>query len=283
MAVLLDGLAGPRAVALDQMGGLYVADTGNNRIMRLDLEGGQKTSQGLDSIPLDRPYGIAVASTGTVFVADTARNRLLRSGPDGLLHLLTGSQSGFRDGPLSQALFRRPMGLAVDRDGNLFIADTDNNRIRKVVENEVSTVAGDGKAGWTDGPLTAARFNRPGALAFDSRGDLYVADTSNNVVRKIDLGLEEVSTPIGTQSLIPMDRPSGIAIDREGNLFISDTFHSRILAFDMAGGRLSIRNFELRVGEPPLGRPFGLAIDSQGRLYVADPDNNCIRFADAAH
>ncbi len=288
LIVLISGLAGPRALALDARGSLYVADTGNNQIRRRAPAGAMEnlgTSAGTPSFPLDRPYGIAVTSEGKVFVANTDRNCIEEIGADGSLRLTAGSEyPDFKDGAANLARFRRPMGLALDQDGNLFVADTDNNRIRRIdaVTREVSTIAGDGQPGMKDGNLVEARFNRPSGLAFDSRGNLFVADSMNDCVRKLDLVMGEVTTPIDgrSQDRFPLNRPAGIAFDRKGDLFIADTFNSRILRFEMASGVLSSQIFEYSGGDPPLGRPFGLTIDSEGRLYIADPDQNCIRAVD---
>jgi len=133
------------------------------------------------------PFGIAVNDEGVIFIADAGdSNRIRTLTPDGSVTTVAGSVEGYADGPGTQAAFNTPSGLALDSEGNLFVADTGNNRIRKITPaGSVSTVAGDGTAGYVDGPATRARFDGPIGLAVDTGGNIYVADTYNDRVRKI--------------------------------------------------------------------------------------------------
>src|SRR5919106_3020184 len=133
------------------------------------------------------PFGVAVATDGTVYVADAGEsNRIRKIRPDGTVATFAGGNEGFSDGLTTSASFNTPSGLALDADGNLYVADTGNNRIRKITpEGQVSTVAGDGTAGYRVGPTSQSQFNGPIGIAVDARGNIYVADTYNDRVRMI--------------------------------------------------------------------------------------------------
>src|SRR6185503_13962694 len=133
------------------------------------------------------PFGVAVAADGTIYVADAGEsNRIRKISPDGNVTTLAGGSEGFGDGVGLSALFHTPSALALGPGGNLFVADTGNNRIRKITpEGQVTTVAGDGTAGYVDGPVAKAQFNGPIGLAVSEGGDIYVADTYNDVIRMI--------------------------------------------------------------------------------------------------
>src|SRR5215204_6295690 len=133
------------------------------------------------------PYGVAVAADGTIYVADAGEsNRIRKISPDGNVTTLAGGSEGFADGAGTSASFNTPSALALGPDGNLYVADTGNNRIRKITgDGKVSTVAGDGTAGYVDGPVATAQFNGPIGLTVSGDGDIYVADTYNDVIRMI--------------------------------------------------------------------------------------------------
>src|SRR6185436_16824862 len=133
------------------------------------------------------PFGVAVAADGTIYVADAGEsNRIRKVSPDGNVTTLAGASEGFADGAGASASFNTPSALAFGPDGNLYVADTGNNRIRKITpDGTVSTVAGDGTAGYVDGPAAAAQFNGPLGLAVTRDGDIHLADTYNDVLRMI--------------------------------------------------------------------------------------------------
>src|SRR5689334_17819744 len=134
---------------------------------------------------LSDPFGVAVAADGTIYVADAGEsNRIRKISPDGSVTTLAGGSEGFADGAGTSASFNTPSALALGPDGNLYVADSGNNRIRKITPGgTVSTVAGNGTAGYVDGPAATAEFNGPIGLAVSSSGDIYVADTYNDVIR----------------------------------------------------------------------------------------------------
>ncbi len=188
----------PLGITRDGAGNLYVADAGNN-VIRLITPGAvvstfagatdSLTSNGTPSPSIfDNPTGIAMDGTGNLVVANYLNNNILKVSSAGLVSLIAGSQQlqGSANGPDSAATFYLPNSVAVDAANNIYVADGVNNLIRKIsAGGTVSTFAGSGSAGSADSTGTAASFNGPGGLAFDASGNLYVADTNNNLIRKI--------------------------------------------------------------------------------------------------
>ncbi len=242
----------PRGIVVDKDGVLYVADTGNNRIRRID------------------PAGAVATLAGS-------------GGTD------VGS-GGFADGPGGQARFNLPTGLALAPDGSLYIADQRNNRIRKIDRNGVvSSVAGSSERGRADGKGAAARFDSPSSVATDRQGNVYVADTFNGLVRKITpdgdvstyAGGGNPGTLEGPALNVGFTFPNGIAVDSAGNVYVADQTHSiRRIAPDgtvviVAGGSEGFANGSGR--EARFEFPSGLALRGDDGLYVADTSNNRVR------
>ena len=222
------------------------------------------------------PFAVAVGIDGTVYVADAGEsNRIRKIAPDGTVTTLAGGSEGFADGAGAAASFNTPSGLALANDGNLFVADTGNNRIRKVTPaGEVSTVAGDGTAGYVDGPAAQARFNGPMGLAVDPRGNIYVADTYNDRVRMIAAD-GQVSTVAGggtpgyadgDRATALFDTPCGIAVTTDGAIIVADTGNDRLRRIT-ADGNVST----LPVNEE-LSNPVGLAVSHDNFIYVSELD-----------
>lgn len=207
-------------------------------------------------------FGIAVAEDGTVYVADAGeRNQIRKITPDGVSTLAGGSE-GFADGTGTQASFNTPSGLAIDSDGNLYVADTGNNRIRKVTpQGVVSTIAGDGTAGYVDAAAAQARFNGPIGVAVDKQGNVYVADTYNDRVRRISADGQVTTLASGAV----FDTPCGVAVAKDGSVFVADTGNSQLRKITTDGDVTT-----LTINDTDLSRPVGLAITHDNFLYVTE-------------
>src|SRR5215207_3665427 len=177
------------------------------------------------------PFGVAVASDGTIYVADGGEsNRIRKISPDGNVTTFAGGSEGFADGAGATASFNTPSGLAFGPDDDLFVADTGNNRIRKITpEGYVSTIAGDGNAGYVDGPGSQAQFNGPIGIAVAASGNIYVADSYNDRIRMITTD-GQVSTVAGKgtpgyadgdRDAALFDTPSGIVVANDNSLIVA--------------------------------------------------------------
>jgi streptogramin lyase len=167
----------PRGLAVDSLGNIYVADFGANKVKQISPSGSVTTVPNLWAI-LKNPSDVAVDQAGNIYVIDSGNSRLRRITPDGTVNTIAGSgEPGFADGLGIEAQFRRPMGMTIDAAGNIYIADTDNYRIRMVTPaGEVVTIAGQGVPGLAEGLGTNAKFTYPKGIAIGPAGDIYVTD-----------------------------------------------------------------------------------------------------------
>jgi hypothetical protein len=265
-------LSSPRAVAVDSSSNLYVADTGNNVVRKISPTGAMSTLTGIYS----RPQGVALDSAGNILVADTGNHRIMRVDASGsTVTTLAGSGTiGSADGPGTAASFNAPQGLTVDAAGNVYVADTGNNKIRKISPTGlVSTLAGTGVAGAANGAGILATFSSPGALALDASGNLYVADTGNNQIRKITptsfvmamAGSGSRGTPNGVASVARFYAPSGIILSSTGVVMVADGGNQLIRAISQlpvysVGGSITGLNatgLVLAGVGPPVAVPAG--------------------------
>ena len=260
-------LDNPTGLATDGQGDLYIADTEDNVVREITADGvihliagdgteGDRANGGpATRAQLDDPQGVAVNSKGDVFIADTYNDVVREVTPQGFISTYAGDmQPGYRgdNGPAVRAQLSSPTGLAVDALGNLYIADSGNNVIRRVsTSGVITTVAGDvaadqasgGLGGFSGdgGPATSAQLHSPEGVALDQAGDLFIADTFNNAVREV--------TPGGTISTIVN---TAAAKGNSGN-----------------GGP---------AGSAKLNTPVAVAVDpSTADLYIADTSNNHVR------
>ncbi|HEY0724162.1 MAG TPA: NHL repeat-containing protein, partial [Pyrinomonadaceae bacterium] len=227
---------------------------------------------------LSDPFGVAIGKDGTIYFADAGEsNRIRKISPDGNVTTLAGGREGFADGVGPAASFNTPSALAFGPGGNLFIADTGNNRIRKITpDGHVSTVAGDGTAGYVDGPVDKAQFNGPIGLAVSEGGDIYVADTYNDVIRMITTegqvttiaGAGTTGYADGEQKAALFDTPSGIAIVKN-TLIVADTGNDLLRRVSAEGNVTT-----MPVSGQDLSSPIGLAVSHDDYLYVTELDRS---------
>ena len=220
---------------------------------------------------LANPVGTATTQQADLIVANSLTFATLAG---------TAGASGTADGTGGAARFNHPADLAVDRAGNLFVADTNNHTIRKIASGGVvTTLAGvAGSSGTADGTAGAARFNHPTGIATDAAGNLYVADTGGNTVRKI--------TPDASVSTLAhgFSSPSDVTVDSAGNVIVADTGSHTIRRVDSAGTVTTVAGLAGNAGSADgtgsaarFSAPEGVAVDSAGNIYVADTGNHTIR------
>jgi uncharacterized protein (TIGR03437 family) len=292
-------------VATDANGRVYIADPQNNLVIRFTPGDGMTVIAGNNiqdfsgdggsavNASLNGPTGVALDSAGNLYIAD-AGNKRIRKVSAGTITTVAGGGVAFADGgsPTSTSL-NNPQGVAVDSAGNLYIADTGNNRIRKVSGGMIATVAGGGVVLGDQGPAISASLNGPQGVAVDSSGNIYIADTSNNRIRKVSGGtittVAGTGTPAYSQDNVlamnaPLDFPEAVTLDSAGNLYIADTNNQRIRK--VSGGLITTvagngtPGFSGEGGSPTsasLDNPGGVTVDSSGNIYIADTFNDRVR------
>jgi trimeric autotransporter adhesin len=247
-------LVGPNGLAFDTVGNLYIADTHSFRVRRVDASGiistfaGTGTSAGFGGegepatlTPLNSPQGVVADTQGNVYISDTGHNRVIQVDIAGNIHTVAGTGTPGDAGGSSLAELYGPTGLALDAAGNLFIADTQNQRICMLAPGgTTSTVAGNGTAGFSGdgGAALAAELNYPSAVAVDANENLYIADTGNNLVRIVTpdgniatiagTGAAAYNGDTGAALQIALDNPGGVALDGQGNVYVADTGNDRV-------------------------------------------------------
>jgi sugar lactone lactonase YvrE len=303
----------PYDAAIDRAGNLYIADTGNNRIRRIDVKGdittiagnGQGCYRG-DGGPallasLWGPSRLAVDDIGNIYIADSGNRRIRKVDTRGIITTLIGNgEVGCMGGncPADQAILGGPTDVAVDKAGNVYIADGICHRVRKVDTRGVITVlAGNGNGGFSgDGsPAVQAGLCFPAGVAIDEDGSVYIADKGNNRIRKVDVG--GIITTVagngkggsggdgGLAIKAGLWFPYDVATDAAGNIYIADLSNHRIRVVDSYGMITTLAGDGKRGywgdGGPAvqagLNHPRSVAIDGHGNLYIAESDNNRIR------
>ncbi len=241
------------------------------------------------------PAGLAIDATGNIFVADQNNHQIRKITPAGAVTTIAGNGStGSADGTGAAGKFNSPAGVAVDASGNIYVADYNNNKIRKITPaNVVTTVAGGGvngtTAGMTDGSGTAALFNHPMGVAVDASGNIYVGDRGNHKIRKITSAgvvttLAGTGTPgyaNGTGTTAMFDSPNHLMVDVSGNVFAADENNNVIRKITPSGVVTTFAgngSATLIDGlNPGFNRPYGITKGSSGNLYVADCYNHRVR------
>jgi len=281
----------PYGIAVDGSGNLYVADL-SNRVIRLITPGGMVStfagsgSYGYQDGPaasamfLD-PRDVAVDASGNVYVADSETIRKISGG---VVSTLAGTGAiGSANGAGATATFYAPRGLAVDGSGNVYVADSDNAMIRKITPGgTVSTLAGTGTSGSLDGPALSATFDLPRGVAADAAGNVYVADSGNNLIRKVSSGgtvttLAGAPPANGVAGGVTFSYPQGLAFDGSGNLYVADSSALiwKLTPQGVASMFAGSDAFSLGISAP-FSMPAGLAFDAAGNLYTADEGANMI-------
>jgi len=290
----------PQGIAVDAQGNVYVSDTFNNAIRKITPAGVVTTIAGTGiagytdgpaaAAQFYAPQGLAVDTKGDVFVADYGNNVIREITPAGMVSTFAGNgTAGYVNGAATVAEFNSPAGVAVDASGNLFVADHNNNVIRKITSaGVVSYVAGTLTAGYVNATVNTTTgvygaFNNPNGIVVDATGNLFVADLGNNAIREITPAGVITTVAGGTVQSAVLGYPAGICIDHSGNLFITDE-SGRILELTSAkvlyvlAGASNVTGFADGTGTTAqFNTPQGIAVDGSGNIYVADYNNNSIR------
>jgi surface protein len=291
----------PMPLAMDGSGNMYVYD--NNMVIRkitaagvvTDFAGSRGVRGSLDGTgtmaSFDSVNGLAVDGSGNIYAADMGNHRIRKITADGVVTTLAGSSYGYEEGTGTSAKFAYPRGVAVDASGNVYVADVNNHRIRKITPTGVtSTFAGSTK-GFADNSAASAKFNQPFGVAVDGSGNVYVADTYNHRIRKIT-SLGVVTTLVGgaegeadgTGTSAQFKYPQGIVLDASGNVYVTSNHRIRKITSvgvvtTLAG---STPGFAEGVGtSAKFHCPTRIAIDVTGNIYVADQNNHRIRMIGA--
>jgi uncharacterized protein (TIGR03437 family) len=297
-------LNGPTGVAVDASGNVYLVESGigsGTGLARGDFKVFKISTQGiLTSLAgtgepsysgdggaavrsqLNGATGVSVDAAGNIYIADTANHRLRVIAPNGVISTVAGNGTpGFAGENTSPALaqLKSPAGVATDSSGHIYIADTGNSRVRRIDPGgNIFTFAGNGNASYFGDGLSArvASVNQPEGVAADSAGAVYIADTLDNTVRKVNsdgtittvagYGTPAFSGDGGPATKAALDHPRGVALDSKGNLYIADTGNNRVRKVDLQGNISTVAS--------GLSAPWGVAVDRAGVLYIADTGHN---------
>ena len=308
---VMHGVCYPWSIAVDSANNLYVADTYDLRVRKVDTTGNMTTIAGTGvsgftgdgglatNATMTYPYGVAVDGTGNVYIADQLNYVVRQVNTSGIITTVAGTPgaSGYSGdgGPATKATLSSVYGIAADSVGDLLIADYSNQRIREVAGGTINTVAGDGQATFDgDGPATAHALNSPYGVAVDSGGNLYIADTNNSRIRKVSLGVMSTIAGNGTFLFIgtgipaigaSLSFPFNAAPDSSGNFYIADQANHLIRKVDASGNITTVAGtgtcgFSGDGGQATgaqLCNPSRVAVSSTGIIFVADTNNHRVR------
>jgi sugar lactone lactonase YvrE len=300
--------AAPFGLAVNRAGEVFVADAYNHTIRKISPNGAVSLVAGKAGSPgsfdgtgeeaqFYSPYGLAVAPGGILYVADSSNHCIRKIDAAGAVSTLAGKPGfpGSQDGAGTDARFAYPRGIAIDASGQLYVADTHNHLIRRVSPGgEVRTLAGRARQpGSRDGERSEARFEYPTALAVDRNGTIYVADSGNKTIRKMDPGSEgRVTTLAGAPKAYGKEdgpgtearfgNPQGIAVNETGTVYVADTTSQAIRMMQPDGTVSTLlaqpwNSAENRGSAHHNSYPFGVATDASGSIYIAVPANSSVR------
>lgn len=305
---------GPSGIVRDDAGNIYIADQFNNRIRKIDTAGKMSTLAGNDTAgfsgdggpanmaKLNQPRAVAVDGGGNLYIADWVNNRVRKIDTAGTITTVAGTGAAGYNGDNMSALsakLNQPRGLAIDRNGNIFIADEGNQRVRRIdaATGIITTVAGMGIAAFNGDAwptATQAALNFPSAVAVDDTGNIFIADTRNHRIRKVDT-FRKITTVAGNTfgfsgdggkaNISRLNLPSALAIDGYHNIYVADEYNNRIrkitadgYIFTVAGNATGGYVGDSITGtNAELTHPEGIAVDPTGTIYFSEWSNNRIR------
>jgi streptogramin lyase len=302
----------PGGITVGDGGVIYVADTGNNAIRKIDALGNVSTVAGLGfatpgftngttrNATFNMPSGVAVDGAGNIYVADTGNSAVRKIDTHGNVTTFVPAQTGSFVASGAGAAVRYPYGVAVDAAGNVYVADSGNNAIRKIntLGNITTIVGGPGRPlGFVNGDAGTAELQPPDGLAVDGNGNIYFAEQVNNDVRKVDQqgnvstvaglgpGSGKYGFVDGTAATAELFQPFDVAVDSAGNVYVADQRNNAVRKVDPQGNVSTLAGrgpgkagfIDGDAGTAELNYPTGVAVYSNGNVFVADQNNNAIR------
>jgi len=305
---VMDSLSFPGGMAVDAAGNLYFAETGLNRVRKVSPSGAITTVAGpglgglgdggpATAAKLNQPQDVSLDAAGNLYIADAINHRIRKVTTDGIISTVAGRDSMYGPdgdgGPATGAWIANPQAVVVDAAGNLYIGDVEGNRVRKVnTAGNINVFAGSGQPWFfgDGGAATGAQLSGPAGVVVDAAGNLFIADTGNNRIRKVSAngmistiagnGQTGFSGDGGPATAASLEGPQFITLDAAGNLFVADVAHYRVRKVTPVGLITTVAG----KGDPPIfsgdGGPAtsagltawlkGVAVDNAGNLYIAD-------------